>query len=225
MVCSICFGSLFEAQGGGGDIEIGDRPATLLCGHVYHKDCIECWLSHTSTKVCPLCKTWPKDIALPLFVDLDEDDITCVFPESSPKNRQKCGFETVYGERGANNPLVLEMDKLTVEFRRAANDNIEMGEEAQMMAVQQISMITLEMENQSRKLQETTRKIELLMRRTDQLNASLEEKRLLVEDLELDLEIKSEYIADLKIRTCTDAKINTDRVDFLFFEESGFGAD
>ncbi|KAJ1891549.1 hypothetical protein LPJ66_006858 [Kickxella alabastrina] len=194
MVCSICFGSLFEAQGGGGDIEIGDRPAALLCGHVYHKDY------------------------------LDEDDIACVFPESSPKNRQKDGFEAVYGERGANNPLVLEMVKLTVEFRRAANDNIEMGEEAQMMAVQQISIITLEMENQSRKLQEATRKIELLVRRTDQLNASLEEKRLLVEDLELDLEIKSEYIVDLKIRTCTDAKINTDGVDLLFFEESGFGA-
>jgi hypothetical protein len=44
-ICSVCIC----------EFEDGDELRTLQCGHVYHKECIDQWLSTLSTQ-CPMCK-------------------------------------------------------------------------------------------------------------------------------------------------------------------------
>lgn len=44
-LCSICLG----------EYEADDRIRILSCGHEYHAECVDIWLTHKSTR-CPLCK-------------------------------------------------------------------------------------------------------------------------------------------------------------------------
>ena len=43
MECSICLEPILK-----------NRPATLSCGHIYHKNCIKNWLKNNDE--CPLCR-------------------------------------------------------------------------------------------------------------------------------------------------------------------------
>jgi len=54
--CAICRNNLMEpsinCQASNSDIQLC-RPVLGMCGHAYHRDCIEYWTK--SHKVCPLC--------------------------------------------------------------------------------------------------------------------------------------------------------------------------
>ncbi|MBA0668896.1 hypothetical protein Goklo_001771 [Gossypium klotzschianum] len=46
--CSICMESLSEFE--------GDGSRRVLCGHVYHHDCITDWLLNGNSNSCPICR-------------------------------------------------------------------------------------------------------------------------------------------------------------------------
>ncbi|XP_017617895.2 uncharacterized protein LOC108462461 [Gossypium arboreum] len=46
--CSICMESLSEFE--------GDGSRQVLCGHVYHHDCITDWLLNGNSNSCPICR-------------------------------------------------------------------------------------------------------------------------------------------------------------------------
>jgi len=50
--CSICLE----------DFEEGEKLRVLPCGHQFHSDCIEQWLTTRPSPVCPLCKQSPLDL-------------------------------------------------------------------------------------------------------------------------------------------------------------------
>ena len=41
--CSICIG----------EVEYGDKIGVLTCKHIFHADCLKCWIKRSN--VCPLC--------------------------------------------------------------------------------------------------------------------------------------------------------------------------
>jgi len=36
------------------DVEVGDDARALMCGHLFHPDCIDPWLGEKKT--CPMCQ-------------------------------------------------------------------------------------------------------------------------------------------------------------------------
>ncbi|KAI7833989.1 hypothetical protein BX661DRAFT_215573 [Kickxella alabastrina] len=95
MVCVICLESLFIAQAptttttGNARVtstnsnqrqSIKVRPAALTCGHAFHQICAQTWLS-TSPK-CPICLEPQYGPPLPLFFEIEQDDIQYAQPTS-----------------------------------------------------------------------------------------------------------------------------------------------
>ncbi|KAJ2772609.1 hypothetical protein IWQ57_001691 [Coemansia nantahalensis] len=70
MPCIICYQSMFK-----GVDDAGGRPVALECGHAFHQTCTAEWLAHSSRSDCPVCKTAHVGRLLPLFIDVDEDDV------------------------------------------------------------------------------------------------------------------------------------------------------
>jgi len=58
MECSICLEQFSK-----------NRPVTLSCGHIYHKNCIKNWLKNNDA--CPLCR----DESQQLKIKWDYDDL------------------------------------------------------------------------------------------------------------------------------------------------------
>ncbi|KAJ2488761.1 hypothetical protein IWW37_004564 [Coemansia sp. RSA 2050] len=82
MVCSICQESYFKApaEPGGARRTVrtgastAHRPATLGCGHAFHRQCIVQWFENDYSKTCPQCKVSHHGPIITLYIDLDEED-------------------------------------------------------------------------------------------------------------------------------------------------------
>lgn len=62
MKCMICFNNA----------QPGDDIRSTMCGHCFHKDCIERWLSANAS--CPSCRRDVSSPLLELFVDFDDSN-------------------------------------------------------------------------------------------------------------------------------------------------------
>ncbi|KAI7821788.1 hypothetical protein BX661DRAFT_216766 [Kickxella alabastrina] len=191
MVCLVCFESLFKVQGS--DVffvdknhMLGERPAALSCGHVFHKDCVEEWLNVSATKTCPFCSELSTNIAQPLFIDIEEYDVECVFLTET--SGQSSGIQIAKGS------LAMEMNKLAAEFLQAADNNADQGKDAQLLAAEQISLITMQMDKQSREINKANSNIEHFTRRIDRLSVSLDRKKLLVKSLRNDSNLRDKDV-------------------------------
>ncbi|KAJ2367756.1 hypothetical protein H4S02_010222 [Coemansia sp. RSA 2611] len=84
MVCSICQESYFKspAESGGARrtarnatwASTAHRPATLGCGHAFHRQCILQWFENDESRACPQCKASHRGPIITLYIDLDEED-------------------------------------------------------------------------------------------------------------------------------------------------------
>ncbi|KAJ2716411.1 hypothetical protein H4R19_000670 [Coemansia spiralis] len=54
-------------------------PAALGCGHTFHKDCISRWFEQAVGARCPVCQERHTGAAIPLFIDIDDDEVTALY--------------------------------------------------------------------------------------------------------------------------------------------------
>ncbi|KAJ1901040.1 hypothetical protein LPJ66_001049 [Kickxella alabastrina] len=131
---------------------------------------------------------------------MEEYNVECVFPtetsgqSSGIVNGDKNKTEKTLGKQIAKSSLATEMNKLAAEFLQAADNTVDKGEDAQLLAAEQINSTIMEMDKQSREINKANSKIEHFTRRIDRLRVSLDRKKLLVKSLRNDSNLKDKHI-------------------------------
>lgn len=97
MKCIICFNNA----------QPGDEIRSTKCGHCFHKDCIERWLSTKAS--CPSCRRSVNSPLLELFVDFDD----------ATANQQVDSLSLVYR---VNDRLKEKLKKVEKELSKVKKD-------------------------------------------------------------------------------------------------------
>ncbi|KAJ2455089.1 hypothetical protein EV183_001018 [Coemansia sp. RSA 2336] len=85
MLCLICLDSILCTQDADGQAL---HPATLHCGHLFHKECINEWFVTACRLNCPICHKVQYTEPIALFMDAEENGES-IYPEPTAVSLQR----------------------------------------------------------------------------------------------------------------------------------------
>ncbi|KAJ2153307.1 hypothetical protein IWW43_000996 [Coemansia sp. RSA 1935] len=242
MVCSICYDSLFNAETDNDDATgpnawqrgvTDNRPATLNCGHAFHKSCIHGWFNTSHRKNCPTCHAHQTNAPIVLFIDIDKDDLPDnLEPDSTERSKNdeivdniaECldrmaigDWPTLHGTRGGDfrASLLERIEGLQAELSHLSGRNMEL-EQARSELTGRCGRLEVNLSTQKNNCVRLELDLEAQKEMCDKLEADLKAQKECVAKTEADLKASEEQCTSLtKLRNsldsrCTGLKKNID---------------